>query len=278
MRFSLIVATVSRVAELERFLSSVIEQSYPNLEVLVVDQNDDERITALMTSMRGLLEIHHIRWPRGLSRARNAALRQVTGDVIAFPDDDCSYPAGVLGLVARTLAEDRRVGGVIGCPVDPSTGKRFRGFAAKPADLTARNVWHLASSIGLFLRSDVVRRVGEFDESLGLGSGTPWGAGEDRDYPLRALDLGIRLRYDPAIRVFHPAPRFLDSERAQLFGGGLGRILRKRSVGKAELVRLILIRPLGGFFAALARGDLGAARSYAHSIRGRVRGWRAPIA
>ena len=278
MRFSLIVATIGRVTELERFLSSVAAQSWPSLEVLVADQNDDDRLAGVLNDARRSIEIRHIAAPRGLSRARNAALRLVTGDVVAFPDDDCIYPRDVLRSVAQVLSFDDRLGGVVGCPVDAETGERFRGFAARPTDLTVRNVWQLASSVGLFLRSDVVREVGNFDESLGLGSGTPWGGGEDRDYPLRALDAGIRLRYEPAIKVYHPGGSYDDPERAQLFGGGLGRVLRKRSAGKVELLRLVFIRPLGGLLLALVRGRFGTARFYAHSLRGRISGWRAPIA
>ena len=278
MRFSLVVATVGRVSELERFLDSVAAQYYPDLEVLVADQNDDDRLSEISAALGGAVEIRRIRARRGVSRARNTALRVITGDVIAFPDDDCVYPPGLLHSVARALSGDAGLGGVVGCPVDPDTGKRFRGFAAEPTDLTKRNVWQLSSSIGLFLRSDVVRRVGNFDESLGLGAGTPWGAGEDRDYPLRALDLGIRLRYDPTIKIHHRSSTYADAERAHLFGGGLGRVLRKRSAGKAEVVRLLLLRPLGGLLLALVRGRFPAARFYASSLRGRVSGWRAPIA
>ena len=54
----------------------------------------------------------------------------------------------------------------------------------------------------MFLRREVVRDY-SFDESLGVGAGTPWGAGEETDYLLRLLEDGHRIFYDPAIAIWH---------------------------------------------------------------------------
>jgi len=276
-RISLILATVGRVDSVERFLLSVVAQTYPNLEVLVADQNGDDRLTSLIGSLGAHVHIRHLRTPRGLSRSRNVALRHITGDIVAFPDDDAVYPPELLHSLARTFRRYPGIGGLVGCPVSEVTGNRFRGFAARPVDLTTHNVWWLTSSVGLFLRTEVTEMVGEFDETLGLGSGTPWGAGEDRDYPLRAIDLGARLRYDPALQIRHPDGDYSDHRRAYLYGSGLGRVLRKRSARPAEVLRLVVIRPIGGIVLSVLRGRWYAARFYFHSVRGRISGWRAPL-
>ena len=62
-------------------------------------------------------------------------------------------------------------------------------------------------SFTLFLRRDVVARVGPFDERLGLGSGTPWSSGEELDYVLRAIQSGARIVYDPDLTVTHARKR-----------------------------------------------------------------------
>ena len=49
-----------------------------------------------------------LRSARGLSRARNAGLAHVEADLVAFPDDDCVYPPGLLERVARALRGRRR--------------------------------------------------------------------------------------------------------------------------------------------------------------------------
>lgn len=276
-RVSLVLATVGRVEPVALFLGSVVAQDYPNLEVLIADQNRDDRLASIISAHGAHIHIRHMRTPLGLSRSRNAALRHITGDIVAFPDDDAVYPPELLHNLARTFRRYPGIGGLVGCPVSDVTGHRFRGFTGRPVDITTHNVWWLASSVGLFLRTDLVEIVGEFDESLGLGSGTPWGAGEDRDYPLRAIDLGARLRYDPGLQIRHPDGDYSDHRRAYLYGGGLGRVLRKRSAGPAEVLRLVLIRPIGGIVVSLSRGRWFAARFYLHSLRGRISGWRASI-
>jgi cellulose synthase/poly-beta-1,6-N-acetylglucosamine synthase-like glycosyltransferase len=277
-RISLILATITRVDLVERFLLSVIAQGYPNLEVLVADQNTDDRLTKLVASLSAHLHIRHLRTSRGLSRSRNVALRHITGDIVAFPDDDATYPTGLLHSVARMFRRYPGVGGLVGCPVSEISGSKFRGFASRPRDITPRNAWSLVSSIGLFLRVEVTEMVGAFDETLGLGSGTPWGAGEDRDYPLRAIDLGTRLRYDPELKIRHPESDYSDLQRAYLYGSGLGRVLRKRSARPIEVLRLIVVRPIGGIALAILRGRWCAAAFYFHSLRGRISGWRASTA
>ena len=276
-RFSLVVATLGRVELLERFLFSVVAQNYPNVEVLIADQNDDDRLAGVIKSLGSLLEIKHLRAPRGISRARNFALPHVTGDIIAFPDDDCFFSAGLLHRVATKLHESVSVAGFVGSLVEEGTLRRFRGFSGREQPINARNVWLLSSSVGLFLRADVVRSVGDFDETLGLGSGTPWGAAEDRDYPLRALDRGFNLQYDPTLEIQHPPLNYNNCERARSYGGGLGRVLRKRGAGPIQAVRFVLLRPIGGMILSLLRGELSAIRFYYDSMLGRISGWRAPL-
>ena len=47
MKFSLIVATKNRVSEIERFLSSLINQNYQNFEVIIVDQNPNDCLSLI---------------------------------------------------------------------------------------------------------------------------------------------------------------------------------------------------------------------------------------
>ncbi|HZB23472.1 MAG TPA: glycosyltransferase family A protein, partial [Gaiellaceae bacterium] len=87
--FDLVVATVGRTDELAAFLRSVGAQEYPAVRVLVVDQNEDERLAPILADLP--VEVVPVSAPRGLSRARNAALPLLKADVVAFPDDDCAY-------------------------------------------------------------------------------------------------------------------------------------------------------------------------------------------
>src|SRR5574340_342784 len=95
--FSLVLATVGRTAELERFLDALERQTCPDFELLVIDQNPDDRLRPILNRHRGRFEIKHTRSATGLSRARNVGLRLARGEIVAFPDDDCWYPTTLLG-------------------------------------------------------------------------------------------------------------------------------------------------------------------------------------
>ena len=267
--FDLVVATVGRTDELAAFLGSVGAQEYPGVRVLVVDQNEDERLEPVLSSPP--VEVVRVSAPRGLSRARNAALPFLRGDVVAFPDDDCAYPPGLLHRVVERLAADASLDGVTGRAVanDDSVSASWR---PDPARLRRDDLWNRAISFTIFLRRSVVEFVGAFDEQLGLGSGTPWHSAEEIDYLVRAIDSGARIEYDPTLIVRHdvredtPAIGLRD-------GASVGYVLRKHGYGP-RLVGRMLVRPVGGTLASLIRLDGDGVRYHLATLRGRIRGYR----
>jgi GT2 family glycosyltransferase len=245
--FDLVVATVGRVEELARFLESLERQTHRDFRVLVVDQNDDVRVEPLLTERT--VQLHS---PPGLSRARNEAIPHLQADVVAFPDDDCVYPDDLLERVAS------RIEGL-----DGVTG-REPWWTTGAAKLTRDNLWNRAISFTIFLRREVVERVGLFDECLGL----PSSSGEEIDYLIRAIGAGARIEYDPALVVEHP--RKLADPRAvgARDGESLGYILRKHGY-PATTVAPMLLRPLGGAVVHPRRAGFHLA-----TFRGRLRGYR----
>lgn len=273
--FDLVLATVDRTTELTRFLESLGAQSYRRFRVLLVDQNDDERLAPILAE-HGALDVVHLRAERGLSRGRNRALPELRAELVAFPDDDCVYPADLLERVARRFAEDASLDGLTGRSVD-SGGRSGRSWKLDPAALSETNLWNRAISYTSFLRREVVERVGLFDEHLGLGAGTHWSSGEEIDYLVRALRAGARIEYDPMLTVTHDArPLSGDDLRARGYrdGASLGYILRKHRYPKREIARR-LVRPLVGASLSIARRDLRQARFHLANVRGRIAGLRA---
>ena len=267
--FDLVVATVGRTAELGRLLDSLEAQRYPRLRTIVVDQNADERVAEVLAG-RGL-ELTHVRAPLGLSRARNVGLREVSGDVVGFPDDDCAYPPGILDRLADRFAGDPGLDGLTGRAED-AEGRSSSSWKPDPAVLTLDNLWNRANAATTFLRRELVHRLGSFDERLGLGSGEPWSSGEETDYLVRALAAGGRIVYDPTLVVFHDV-REDDAAVGLRDGASMGYLLRKHGYPPRTVARM-LVRPVGGALLALARLDVPRARYYAATLRGRIRGYR----
>jgi GT2 family glycosyltransferase len=266
--FDLVVATVGRTDELARFFESLAAQNYPQVRVLLVDQNDDERVAEVVASSP--VEVVRLRSATGLSRARNVALAHLTADVVAFPDDDCVYPPGLLRQLGERFAGRPELDGVTG-RAEGFDGSSSASWRTDPAKLDRRNLWNRAISFTIFLRGSVIASVGTFDEQLGLGSGTPWHSAEEIDYLIRAVDSGALVEYDPALVVQHdvrddtPAIGLRD-------GASVGYVLCKHGY-PARVVGRMLVRPVGGVVRSLARADTRAARYQLATLRGRVRGY-----
>jgi glycosyltransferase involved in cell wall biosynthesis len=96
MKISLLLATLGRSFELERFMTSLDNQTYRNFELIVIDQNTDARLDPILRKYRGRFSFVHVRSDKpGLSRSRNEGMKHLSQDtdLLAFPDDDCCIHA-----------------------------------------------------------------------------------------------------------------------------------------------------------------------------------------
>ena len=276
MRFSLLLATVQRTQDVSRLLKSLSAQTHKNFEVLVIDQNADNRLIDVLEHYKDRLAIIHIKSGTGLSKARNVGLLQASGEVVALPDDDCWYEPDTLARVAELLTKRPSLGGVTGKSINQD-GWPSLGRWDKDAGLVDRqNAWRRAISYTMFLRRGVIPIQG-FDETLGVGSGTLWGAGEETEILLRILQAGTNVWYDPTLTVRHPqSGKMLYDKtarrKAHSYGRGMGRVLRLHGYA-LPAVGYHLARPLIGTVVSLLTGR-GRKASYHWAIfDGRLRGW-----
>lgn len=272
----LVVATVGRSLELERFLDSVASQSYRNVRVIVVDQNDDNRLEPVLERTAESLSICRVHSKPGLSRARNAGLAQASADLVAFPDDDCWYPERLLEEVVHVLSAHPEWAGLSVRSVD-ARGRSSSMAWDRSAGLVGRySIWRRAISIGIFLRRSAVEVVGGFAEDLGQGSGTRWGSGEESDCLLRLLESGFRVQYEPTLHVCHESPRpgltSAERRKAYEYGLGHGHVLRVHRY-PVWFVAFRVVQLLGVSVVFALRTKLGLAQFYFAMALGRASGW-----
>lgn len=276
MHFTLVVGTVGRTSELRTFLASLGAQTYKKFNLIVVDQNPDDRLVSLLGSYEDTLSIIHIRErKRGASRARNIGLEYASGDILAFPDDDCWYPPDLLGKVFQTFVHHPELDGLTGRLTDGYGLSVMGRFDRSPGCINGLNVWVHGIEATLFLRRSRLEGLRLFDESLGVGAGTVWGCGEVTDLLLRLLADGKLLHYYPDIVIGHPpfVTRY-DAEalrKAYLYGCGMGRVLLMHKAPLRCKAKW-LIRPLGGTVLSLISLKPAKARLHYNSFKGRLRG------
>jgi len=86
---SVIIPTYNRVNSLTDSLTSITNQTYKNIELIVVDDNSSDNTKEIIFS----LEIPNLKFLTheknlGAPAARNTGIKNCTGDFIAFMDDD----------------------------------------------------------------------------------------------------------------------------------------------------------------------------------------------
>lgn len=263
---SLIVATIHRVEELDRLLGSLEEQSWRDFEVIIVDQNPDDRLLPILGG-HPLLPTRHLRCPRGLSRARNVGLGRASGSLLAIPDDDCWYPRDLLETVAAWFDAHPRfslLGTAVRTADNQPSGPRS---PKKSCACTKRNVWKCAVSPALFMRREAAEVVGKFDEEIGVGADSVYQSGEETDYVLRALEHGFEMWYEAPLFVHHPPFDSLARLRktSYPFALGTGRVLRRHRYSLFSVGGLLL-RSFGGAAVSLCRGQIG--RAFIYTLRG----------
>src|SRR5688500_3859694 len=102
MKVSLVTGTLgTRSDQIAVLLTSLASGTHRNIELVIVDQGQDyNRLSALLLEPRWF-RILHLSSKPGLSRARNLGLAHITGDIVAFPDDDGWYPETLLSSVVE---------------------------------------------------------------------------------------------------------------------------------------------------------------------------------
>jgi glycosyltransferase involved in cell wall biosynthesis len=256
-------------------LTSLGDQTHRNFELIVVDQNPDDRLEPILSSYADNFPIVHLRTDRrGLSRAKNLGLTYASGDIVGFPDDNCLFPPRLLEEVARFFADHPEVDGLTGRSVDEDGADSNGRYDVLPGAVDKFNVWRRGIAYNIFLRRESIGKV-RFDEELGPGAGTAWGAGDETDFLLRLLDQGVSLRYGPTLVVVHPQPvppyDAAARRRAYAYGCGIGHVLRRHRYPPG-FVASWLIRPLGATVVSLACRTHAEAAYHRSTFEGRVRG------
>ena len=167
-RVSAVIPTHNRAGEVGRAIQSVLNQTFQDFEIVVVDDasEDDTEKTVRGFEDRRIRYIRHA-VGKGDAAARNTGIRNATGEYIAFLDDDDEWLSEKLRLQVQFCeAGGPELGGVHTArwTIITATGKRsLLSLAGRSPNDLNRN-WITTSS--MLLRRRCFESVGLFDERM----------------------------------------------------------------------------------------------------------------
>ncbi|MGE3622683.1 MAG: glycosyltransferase family 2 protein [Bdellovibrionales bacterium] len=216
MRLSVIVCTHNLVQTIQPCLDSITASlahaSPVQAEIIIVTNSMDEAIFKLVHSWaancgfptRILRESR-----RGLAAARNCALREAKGELLAFIDNDCRLDKEYVAHALRQDASDNSLvlrGGRIELgdssdhPIAIKSDRSLRRWSRKIRSARYENLGSCILGGNMMMRRAVIDKLGLFDERFGPGAPIPLGL--DTDYVFRAYLADIKIEYMPDLAVF----------------------------------------------------------------------------
>lgn len=236
------VCTRNGASRIQQCLDALSTLDYPagQLDRLVIDN------APLDDSTRRLVERHssirYIVEPRpGLNWARNRAILEGRGEIIAFTDDDVSVDEGWAAALGRLFASEPEADAVTGLivadEIDVEAQRLFeqyggfgRGFdrqyfrvdtaSGERAARRHAGAGRFGAGANMAFRRRIFDRIGLFDVALDVG--TPTNGGGDLEMFFRVLKEGGTLVYEPSALVRHRHRRTYAELRTQLANNGIG--------------------------------------------------------
>ena len=242
---SVAICTRNRPDRLRRCLASLAaldpspEVLTRAFEILVVDNAPpDDATQQVVEASPG---VRYLREPKpGLDFARNLALREARGEIIAYVDDDVVVDRGWLAGLREAWSENPDARGFTGLvmPLELETRAQVifeqRGGFGRGVDnrrwrrerqdntLFPCGAGSFGAGANMAFHRATLLELGGFDEALDTGAPLPGGG--DLDIFYRVARAGHTMAYEPQFAVFHEHRRDMKSLRRQYWTWGLAHM------------------------------------------------------
>ncbi|MGB5474048.1 MAG: glycosyltransferase family 2 protein [Gammaproteobacteria bacterium] len=189
IKISIVTVVLNAVNTIERCLSSVTNQTFENIESVVIDGGSTDGTLRGIKRYRDRIAYFVSEADRGLYHAMNKGIQASTGDYVYFLNsDDYFCDNDVLADVVATISDDPSLDLVYG-DVLMQTGEHTVRKAQVPVlnreSLCRRGLCHQA----LFARRDILIRTGGFSEDYPIVA--------DGDWLARTLASGAKSLHIP---------------------------------------------------------------------------------
>lgn len=220
---SIVIATRDRNELVLQTVESIMENSFEQFELIIVDQSKNQLTKESLDRYSGDARLHYVHSDLiGLSRSRNLGIQLARAEIIAMTDDDCIVLPGWLDKMLAAFNQYPLVGLVFGQVIavshDTSLGfipdYRIEKVTLGRLPLDKLKMRGIGACMGI--RKKTWEMLGGFDEMLGAGGLLR--SCEDGDMAFRTLLSGWYVLETPDLIVHHAGFRTFSE----------GRLLTKR--------------------------------------------------
>lgn len=166
MNITIIIPSYNQGQFIEETIKSVINQSYKNFELIVIDNQSTDQTKEILRKYSSQIKVVCDK-DTGQTNAINKGFKMAAGDILAYLNSDDLYEKNTLKIVADYFKKNPKIKIVYGKGKFINEKGKFLGFyKTKPP--TLKNLFKecVISQPTVFMRREVYEQIGPFDESL----------------------------------------------------------------------------------------------------------------
>ncbi|MCX5704347.1 MAG: glycosyltransferase family A protein [Candidatus Omnitrophica bacterium] len=188
----IVIATYNRANLLKRAIEGVLNQTYKNLEIIIVDDGSTDNTEQIVKEYRDL-RIQYIRNSknRGASVARNIGIKSSKGDFIAFLDSDDEYLPEKIEKSLKIFKHCARNLGMVCSNFWKVEGKEKKLGVWKKI----KPNYQFPSPSTWVLWKEVFEKIGLFDERLRVEEDREFMFRFHDNFPFYFIDEPLLIRY-----------------------------------------------------------------------------------
>ena len=184
LKVSIITVCLNSEKTIERTIKSVINQTYSNIEYIIIDGKSTDRTLAIIDKYKDKISILVSKKDEGIYDAMNNGLKLAPGELIGIINSDDWYELDAVEIIVNTFLEDRTAqifyGNMNVYDKDKFIGIRY------PSPLKELRIWMAIPHPSVFIKGEIYKKY---------GFNTKYKIAADRDLMLKLYSKNYKFRY-----------------------------------------------------------------------------------
>lgn len=182
---SIITVVYNGAATIERTIQSVINQTYKNIEYIIIDGCSTDGTQDIVRSYKDKISYFISEKDSGIYDAMNKGIRKAQGDIIGIINSDDWYDVHAAEQAVNAFMGDQDVGLVYGNVFYMEGNKKKKLYIPDRIN----TIWHKMTvpHPTVFVKKSIYDRYGIFDTGYKIAA--------DYEFVLRLYTNGVRLKY-----------------------------------------------------------------------------------